>query len=284
MASTTVVTTASKSLLGENSLNLDFAGTGETFPVPTSKQNEFRNDRKISANTIPTLTTARSKTLITGSTSTADTINEALVELYDGIVLALPLAGGTMTGNVDFGTNNITNLGQLSMQSGGSGVDMNNTGITDAGASNFTGAVAMGSNKITGMATGTASGDGLHAGQIDTDHLELNGSNNLSIKADGVGITELNMDNAGGTFGLFIVSGVKATLSGGATTETVTGFTGLESTDLFIATFNTNLATVKTLRKVSYVSATSVEVGSETGNFVSGDIISIIALRATVAI
>lgn len=47
-------------------------------------------------------------------------------------------------------------------------------------------AIAMGSNKITGLADGTASGDALNAGQVDGTTIQLDGSNDLEVKDAGI--------------------------------------------------------------------------------------------------
>ncbi len=63
-------------------------------------------------------------------------------------------------------------------------------------------AIAMGSNKITGLAAGTASGDALHAAQVDSDTIELNGSNQLALKAGAAttGIKKTHLATDAGEF------------------------------------------------------------------------------------
>lgn len=63
-------------------------------------------------------------------------------------------------------------------------------------------AIAMGSNKITGLAAGTASGDALHAAQVDADTIELNGSNQLALKAGAAttGIKKTHLATDAGEF------------------------------------------------------------------------------------
>ena len=46
--------------------------------------------------------------------------------------------------------------------------------------------IVMGSNKITGLADGTASGDALHFAQVDDSSIEMDGSDDISIKDAGV--------------------------------------------------------------------------------------------------
>jgi len=54
----------------------------------------------------------------------------------------------------------------------------------------MSGALAMGSNKVTGLASGSASGDALHAGQVDATTIELSGGA-LKVKDGSINITQL---------------------------------------------------------------------------------------------
>jgi len=284
MASTTVVTEGRKSALGANSIVTDLAGTNATFPVEKS-DGEFRNDRALNATHIPITTTARSKTLITGATSASVDVNASIVELYDGVVLALPKAGGTMTGDLNMGSQDITAVNQLSMLGGGSGVDMNNTPISEvsllsmqAGGSG----VDMNSTKVTDLADGTASGDALNAGQIDGVHITLNGSNQLTVPDNGIGIEELNMDGGGATFSHFIISAQRYVLTGGTVTEDCSGFSGLATGMLVTATFNLNTSSRRIIT-ADVKNAMEVTVVFDVAP-AANDIITIVVYKATQAL
>jgi len=81
--------------------------------------------------------------------------------------------------------------------------------------------VAWGSNKITGLADGTTSGDALHYGQVDDTTIVMNGSNQIAVKDAGIGVTQ--------------VSGVLGTWDAGPFTN---GSSYLAATDGFVVAYS----------------------------------------------
>src|SRR5574343_520911 len=77
----------------------------------------------------------------------------------------LPLAGGTMSGNLNMGGNEITNLSGSANASSAATVGQVNSRLPLAGGT-MTGPIAMGGNKVTGLAAGTASTDAARFGQV----------------------------------------------------------------------------------------------------------------------
>ena len=118
--------------------------------------------------------------LVASAPGTLDTLNELAAALGDdasfsttitnSIATKLPLAGGTMTGDITMGSNTVTGLAAPS-----SGTDAaTKTYVDTATGSNLakaggtmTGALAMSSNKITGLGTPTAAADATSKSYVD---------------------------------------------------------------------------------------------------------------------
>ena len=118
--------------------------------------------------------------LVDSAPGALNTLNELATALGDdanfsttitnSVATKLPLAGGTMTGDIAMGSNTVTGLAAPS-----SGTDAaTKTYVDTATASNLakaggtmTGALAMSSNKITGLGTPTAAADATTKGYVD---------------------------------------------------------------------------------------------------------------------
>lgn len=99
--------------------------------------------------------------LIAGAPSTLDTLDEIAAALADTsnfsdtVVLK---AGSTMSGNLNMGTNKVTNLGTPTSSADAATKAYADTMLPLAGGT-MTGAIAMGTNKITGLGTPTVNTD-----------------------------------------------------------------------------------------------------------------------------
>ena len=123
-------------------------------------------------NTTQIATTAFVKTAVDNVVASApgalDTLNELAAALgndasfsttvTNSIATKLPLAGGTMSGNIAMGTNKITGLGTPTSNTDAATKAYADTMLPLAGGT-MTGAIAMGTNKITGLGTPTANTD-----------------------------------------------------------------------------------------------------------------------------
>lgn len=79
----------------------------------------------------------------------------------------LPLAGGTMSGNLNMGGRYLLNIGTSGAANDAATVGQVNGRLPLAGGT-MTGPIAMGGQKITGLAAGTANGDAVARQQIQT--------------------------------------------------------------------------------------------------------------------
>jgi len=118
--------------------------------------------------------------LIAGAPAALDTLNELAAALDDdaafhttvtnSIATKLPLAGGTMSGQLSLGSNKIASLANPTNAQDAATkayVDAaDTTGLPLAGGT-MSGAIAMGNNKITGLATPTAAADSTTKGYVD---------------------------------------------------------------------------------------------------------------------
>ena len=123
-------------------------------------------------NTTQIATTAFVKTavdnVIAAAPGALDTLDELAAALGDdanfattvtnSIATKLPLAGGTMSGNIAMGTNKVTGLGTPTSNTDAATKAYADTMLPLAGGT-MTGAIAMGTNKITGLGTPTANTD-----------------------------------------------------------------------------------------------------------------------------
>jgi len=115
--------------------------------------------------------------LVASAPAALDTLNELATALgndaafsttvTNSIATKLPLAGGTMTGNIAMGTNKVTGLGTPTSNTDAATKAYADTMLPLAGGT-MTGAIAMGTNKITGLGTPTASTDAVTKAYADT--------------------------------------------------------------------------------------------------------------------
>ncbi len=106
-------------------------------------------------------------------TATTPTWTPVSAEIIATLLAANRIFGGTLgvTGDFDVNTDkfNVTAASGNTTVAGTLGVTGATTLTGGLNATTMAGALAMGSNKITGMADGTASGDGIHKGQYKVD-------------------------------------------------------------------------------------------------------------------
>ena len=126
--------------------------------------------------------------VIDSAPAALDTLNELAAALGDdanfsttvtnSIATKLPLAGGTMTGAIEMGTNKITGLGNPTLAQDASTktyVDTADALKLSLSGGTMSGAIAMGTNKITGLGDPTTNQDAATKVYVDTqDALKLN--------------------------------------------------------------------------------------------------------------
>jgi len=118
--------------------------------------------------------------LIAGAPAALDTLNELAAALDDdaafhttvtnSIATKLPLAGGTLSGQLSLGANKIASLANpTNAQDAATKAYVDNAagGGLPLGGGTMSGAIAMGNNKITGLATPTAAADSTTKGYVD---------------------------------------------------------------------------------------------------------------------
>ena len=118
--------------------------------------------------------------LVDSAPSTLNTLNELAAALGDdasfsttvtnSIAAKLPLAGGTMTGDIDANSNTVSGLKAPSASNDATTktyVDTADALKLNLSGGTLSGNLAMGSNKVTGLDTPTASGDATTKGYVD---------------------------------------------------------------------------------------------------------------------
>ena len=81
-----------------------------------------------------------------------------------------------------------------------------NGALTEVMRVNVTDGLVLNSQQISGLADGTASGEAIHYGQVDDSSIEMNGSDQISVKDGGVTSAML----ASGTNAHYLIEGVGA--------------------------------------------------------------------------
>lgn len=125
-----------------------------------------------------------------------DALNDIITFIQESSTY-LPLAGGTMTGNIAMGSNKVTGLAAPTSANDAVRKAYADLFLLLAGGT-MSGAIAMGSNKITGLAAGSASGDALRYEQLISLYLLLTGgtlSGDLTL-ANGADILPENTGGA----------------------------------------------------------------------------------------
>lgn len=118
--------------------------------------------------------------LVDSAPSTLNTLNELAAALGDdasfsttvtnSIAAKLPLAGGTMTGDINLDSNSLTNLAAPSNNNDAARkayVDTSDALKLNLSGGTLSGNIAMGDNKITGLAAPTADGDAARKKYVD---------------------------------------------------------------------------------------------------------------------
>lgn len=132
-------------------------------------------------NTTQIATTAFVKTAVDNVVAAApgalDTLNELAAALgndasfsttvTNSLATKLPLAGGTMSGNIAMGGNKVTGLGTPTIGTDAATKTYADTMLPLAGGT-MSGAIAMGTNKITGLGTPTVATDAATKNYVDT--------------------------------------------------------------------------------------------------------------------
>jgi len=259
-----------KALLGVEDILRDFEGVSRTSNVRTSTGGA-RNITGINASHIPVTTTVRNALYADGTSAAAAGDIDVDAILHQIL-------------------NDLDDLGQpdgTTLENSSGTLQIKDLGVSTA---------KIADDAVTGPKIPDDTIDSPHYidGSIDSEHLNsTNGSEAVTqgvIRAGAVGTTELadnaanidkmDMDGSGTAPAAFIVSAVRASLGGGASSETVGGFTGLTAGMMFLATWNINNATVKDIRSVEYNSPTQVTL-TTSANIVASDVVTIIALKVT---
>lgn len=282
------ITLLKKGLLGKKDFSFDLAGTGVQFAKERS-DGRTNNDFSINAGHFPLISGTRGKTRIGAATSLVTDVDAAIAELYDDMILALPLAGGTLTGDVNFGDNDITSLDLLSFKVAGTGIDLNNSPIVDCKKltieATATTGIDMATSKLVGLSNATVTGDALHFCQVDDSTLEVTGAGVLQIKDDGVKVAKLDMDTDGTAPTHFLIAaGNSAGHAGGGTafdiTVTLPGILVLTDNDVYSGVFQVNGAATKRIETIKRQTNTVIRAVTS-AVIVAGDIIAYQVWRAT---
>jgi len=268
-----MITSVFKTLIGKKDINFDLDGTGGQFNKRNSVNGDLVSDFLINASHIPITSTTRAKKYADQTTPTSKTdlnVDSVLEQILDNLEnIGLPDTTNFFTINSTTGVLTIA-AGKITATEI---ADDTITTVKLKDASVTTDKVANGAISTVGQISNEV---------VNSQHYADSSIENAHLKDDIVGINELNLDNAGGTLSAFVVSAVKHTCTGGAATETITGLSGLVSGDMFLGTWNTN-AGLEDILSIDYASATTATL-TVTGTVVASDVITVVALRPTVAI
>ena len=185
--------------------------------------------------------------LIDAAPGALDTLNELAAALGDdaafsttvtnSLATKLPLAGGTMSGEIAMGTNKITGLGTPTSSTDAATKAYADTMLPLAGGT-MSGAIAMGTNKITGVGDPTNAQDAVTKNYLDNVVLA---PSNLTGPITSVG-SATSIASQTGTGTKFVVDQsptiVTPTLSGDTTAGTINGTT-IPTSKTLIATDST---------------------------------------------
>jgi hypothetical protein len=260
-----------KGLVGANDINWDIDGVNSLFTKRTSSGNT-RTDKLINAGDMPITAATRLKKYADQETPTTKgdiDVDAVLNQILDNLEkIGLP---------------DTTNFFSIAGVGGALTIQAAKITATEL-ASNSVTTVKINDGAVTNPKLGADAVDGskLADDSVDSEHYVAGSIDNEHLAPDIVGIDELNLDNSGGTLGVFSHSGKRHTCVGGAATETVSGLSGLVSGDLFIASFNVN-TNARNILTVEFVNSTSVLI-TASGVIAANDIISVVALRPTIAI
>lgn len=201
--------------LADGSALTDAATFGQLSSAQTTLTNSINTKVSKAGDTMTgalAMTNNKITALAAGTVST-DAVNFGQLDtqntnLTNSINTKVSKAGDTMTGALNMGTTNkITNLaaGTVSTDAVNKGqLDAVDTAringdalkVNKAGDS-MTGALAMGTNKITGLADGTLTADAVNFGQLSTQNTNL--TNSINTKVSKAGDTMSGALNMGGT-------------------------------------------------------------------------------------
>ena len=204
--------------------------------------------------------------LVDSSPAALDTLNELAAAINDdanfsttitnSIATKLPLAGGTLTGDIVMGTNAVTSTANPATND-----ELSRKGYVDAqdatklnlSGGTMSGAIAMGTSKITGLGDPTANQDGATKNYVDTTALLKSGGTMASAiamggnKITGLGTPTANTDAATKTYvdsiaGSNTAAAASATQAATSATNAATSATNSANSATSAATSATNAA------------------------------------------
>jgi len=204
--------------------------------------------------------------LVDSSPDALNTLNELAAAINDdanfsttitnSIATKLPLAGGTLTGDIVMGTNAVTSTANPTTND-----ELSRKGYVDAqdatklnlSGGTMSGAIAMGTSKITGLGDPTANQDGATKNYVDTTALLKSGGTMASAiamggnKITGLGTPTANTDAATKTYvdsiaGSNTAAAASATQAATSATNAATSATNSGNSATAAATSATNAA------------------------------------------
>ena len=204
--------------------------------------------------------------LVDSSPDALNTLNELAAAINDdanfsttitnSIATKLPLAGGTLTGDIVMGTNAVTSTANPATND-----ELSRKGYVDAqdatklnlSGGTMSGAIAMGTSKITGLGDPTANQDGATKNYVDTTALLKSGGTMASAiamggnKITGLGTPTANTDAATKTYvdsiaGSNTAAAASATQAATSATNAATSATNSANSATAAATSATNAA------------------------------------------
>jgi|13_taG_2_1085334.scaffolds.fasta_scaffold03552_2 hypothetical protein len=204
--------------------------------------------------------------LVDSSPDALNTLNELAAAINDdanfsttitnSIATKLPLAGGTLTGDIVMGTNAVTSTANPATND-----ELSRKGYVDAqdatklnlSGGTMSGAIAMGTSKITGLGDPTANQDGATKNYVDTTALLKSGGTMASAiamggnKITGLGTPTVNTDAATKLYvdsiaGSNTAAAASATQAATSATDAATSATNSANSATAAATSATNAA------------------------------------------